>query len=170
MHLILALIGSALSADLTVNATTTYIYGNAVYDNVQVINGGKLVVTDYDGSSTKGWVDIVADYIYVDATSSIVASGAGYQGVTNSTGQGPGGGRGGSCCSDSGGGGAHGGNGGTGSRDGCRSTDGAGGTAYGSSTSLTVDMGSAGGAAGSADGDSGGSGADGGGGITLEAA
>ncbi|MCK6525807.1 hypothetical protein L6R49_30765, partial [Myxococcota bacterium] len=118
---ILLAASTAMAADLTVNGTTTTLNGTQTYDNIYVINGGKLVVTTYTGSGTTGTITLVADYVYVDATSSIVASGAGYRGQSNSNGEGTGGGKGGSCCRDGGGGGGHGGAGGAGSLDGCGS-------------------------------------------------
>ena len=46
----LALIaGSALAQDLVVDATTVTLGGTQTYDTVQVINGGILQVSNYDG-------------------------------------------------------------------------------------------------------------------------
>jgi len=169
LTLLLSVAGVASAADLVVDGTTQTLDGTQSYGVVQVINGGVLQVTPYDGTGTTGTLHLVADSIEVDSTSSIVADGGGYRGQHNASGEGPGGGAGGSCCADSGGGGGHGSAGGTGSRDGCSSSDGSGGAAYGDPSSLDIDMGSAGGAAGTADGDDGGYGADGGGAIWLEA-
>ena len=105
----LALIGSAAAADLDVDGVTLTLDGTQTYDNINVINGGSIVVTDYDGTGTTGTLTLVADSVTVDATSSIVATGAGYRGVTSADGEGPGGGSGGLLYQDSGGGGAHGG-------------------------------------------------------------
>ena len=162
--LALVLASSAVfAADLTVNGTTATLNGTYTYDNVYVINGGTLAVTEYAGSGTAGTLVIYASTIYVDATSTITAAGRGYRGVLNSNGEGTGGGRGGSAYRDSGGGGGYGGAGGYGVRDNNSTVDGTGGVAYGSSTTFSIEMGSAGGAAGNADGDSGGYGGDGGG-------
>ena len=151
---------AAHAADLTVDGTTVTLNGSLTYDNVRVINGGVITVTDYTGSGTTGTLSITAETITVDSSSALSADGAGSRGVLNGNGEGPGGGRpsrfgrrrrpqrpGGRSKDDS-----------------CSQNQGAGGSAYGSSTS-TTDMGSAGGAAGSADGDSGGRGAAGGGAI-----
>ncbi|MFN7146202.1 MAG: hypothetical protein ACK4YP_20690, partial [Myxococcota bacterium] len=165
----LLLLSSARAADLTVDGTTLTIDGSYTYDNVYVINGGTLAVTDYTGSGTTGTLTLVADTIYVDATSTITAAGRGYRGVLNGNGEGTGGGRGGAAYRDSGGGGGYGAAGGNGVRDDNSTTDGLGGSAYGSATDLDIDMGSAGGAAGNLDGDSGGYGGDGGGAIWLQA-
>lgn len=82
MLFFVAMLAGALAADLTVNGTTVSMYGSYTYDRVQVINGGKITVPDYDGTATKGSLNIVADYIYVDSTSSITADGAGYRCTT----------------------------------------------------------------------------------------
>ncbi len=167
---LLLLAGLAHAGDLVVDGTTQTLNGSHSYTNVQVINGGQLVVTPYDGASpTTGILTLVAERIEVDSTSSIVADGAGYRGQSNADGEGPGAGQGGASWSDGGGGGAHGGDGGDGTGDSCSGTQGPGGTAYGDAGSMDIDMGSAGGAAGSADGSDGGQGATGGGAIWLEA-
>ena len=168
--LLALLLAPALASDLTVDGTTVTLDGTQSYDNIYVINGGSIVVSDYDGTGTTGTLILEADYIEVDSTSSIVADGAGYIGQTDGDGEGPGGGAGGSSYDDGGGGGAHGGDGGDGVMDDCTTPDGPGGTSYGDVTATNIDMGSAGGAAGAADGDSGGEGASGGGAITLSAA
>ena len=168
--LLALLLAPVLASDLTVDGTTVTLDGTQSYDNIYVINGGSIVVSDYDGTGTTGTLILEADYIEVDSTSSIVADGAGYIGQTDGDGEGPGGGAGGSSYDDGGGGGAHGGDGGDGVMDDCTTPDGPGGTSYGDVTATNIDMGSAGGAAGAADGDSGGEGASGGGAITLSAA
>ena len=106
---LLALIGSSFAADLVVDGTSVTMDGSHTYEVVEIINGGVVYVSDYDGSGTTGTLSITADSIEVDASSSIVGTGRGYRGRTNSNGEGPGGGRGGSGYPDSGGGGAHGG-------------------------------------------------------------
>ena len=162
--------GPAFAQDLVVDNTTLTLDGTQTYESVSVVNGGVIYVTAYNGGGTTGTLQLIADSVVVDASSSILASGAGYRGVGRTNGEGPGGGQGGDCCQDSGGGGAHGGDGGYGSRDWGGGVDGAGGTAYGSATSHDIDMGSAGGAAGSGDGDAGGPGANAGGSIWIQAA
>ena len=42
----LALIGSAAAADLDVDGVTLTLDGTQTYDNINVINGGSIVVTD----------------------------------------------------------------------------------------------------------------------------
>ncbi|MCK6507941.1 hypothetical protein L6R53_32005, partial [Myxococcota bacterium] len=167
---LLALSPLAGAADLVLDGESMSASGTLTYDSVTLVNGSILTVEDYDGTGETGTLAILADSIYVDATSSIVASGAGYRGVLDAPGEGPGGGDGGSCCRDSGGGGAHGGDGGMGTVDGCSDTDGTGGDAYADESVIGHSMGSAGGSAGTADGDSGGYGGDGGGSIWLQAA
>lgn len=88
------LVRPTLAADLTVDATTYTTDGSFTYDNVYVINGGVLAVTDYTGSGTTGTLTISASSIYVDSTSHIRANGAGYQGQHNAYGAGTGGGQG----------------------------------------------------------------------------
>ncbi|MFC1634241.1 hypothetical protein ACFL5Z_05315 [Planctomycetota bacterium] len=161
---------NASAADLIVVGTTVTLYGDHEYDNVQIINGGILYVKPYDGTAGTGTLVIDADSIVVDATSSINADGAGYRGTENGNGEGPGGGEGGPTVMDGGGGGGYGGKGGDGWLDHwIGGPDGAGGDTYGSATSMSILMGSAGGAAGTEDGNYGGFGGSGGGAISLVA-
>ncbi len=162
----------AEAEDLILDGASVTLSGAKSYGTVQLTNGARINVAHYDGAESTGWLEIHADSILVDETSSIVADGAGYRGVHNGTGEAPegsnGGGRGGSCCMDAGGGGGYGGPGGVGGRDGCSGVDGSGGGAiYGTEDGPDIAMGAAGGAAGSADGDDGGYGANGGGAIAL---
>ena len=170
MLFVFALSGLARADDLLLDGESATLDGTVSYDTVQLLNGSTLYVTAYDGTGTTGTLEIEANSIYVDGTSTIVATSAGYRGQLNANGEGPGGGMGGSCCMDAGGGGAHGGDGGSGSLDGCIRGGGAGGIAYADSSVLGHSMGSAGGAAGAADGDGGGRGGGGGGSIWLQAA
>ncbi len=165
--------GAAISmpaADLTVDGTTVMLHGELSFSQVLVLNGGKILVTPYDGSAGTGMLKLKARRIFIDASSSIDAGHAGYRALLNANGEGPGGGTGGAATYDSGGGGAYGGNGGDGVRD-YSSTliDGLGGSPYGNTDAMTIAMGSAGGAAGSRDGDYGGYGGNGGGAIELRA-
>lgn len=164
---LVAMITNASAADLIVDGTSMTLYGEHEYDNVQIINGGTLYVKPYNGTAGTGTLVIDADSIVVDATSSINADVAGYRGVENGNGEGPGGGEGGPTVMDGGGGGGYGGKGGDGSRDYHWAPDGTGGSSYGSATSMSILMGSAGGAAGTRDGDYGGFGGSGGGAISL---
>jgi|GEM_PF-482856 len=124
----LTLAGKAVAADLTLDGTgtlgptTATLGGVQVYGTVRLINGARLYVTPFNGTDrvNTGNLVIKADSISVDATSAIVAKGAGYQGVLCLDGPGPNstaGGRGGCSVLDSGGGGAHLGPGGRGTRD-----------------------------------------------------
>jgi hypothetical protein len=113
---------TVLAQDLVVDGTTMTLGGFHRYDNVSVINGGRIVVVDFDGTDREntGNLVLVADRITVDATSSISARGAGYGAARCGDGRGPtagAGGRGGCAVRDSGGGGAHFGAGGRGTKD-----------------------------------------------------
>ncbi len=109
---------------LIVDGTTVQLGGILRYDSVSVINGGRINVIPFDGTDrvNTGNLELIAPSIFVDATSSIVATGAGYQGRLCLDGAGPtafpqSGGRGGCSVADSGGGGAHFGAGGRGTKD-----------------------------------------------------
>jgi hypothetical protein len=107
---------------LEVNATTQTLGGVHSYDEVRVINGGHIVVPPFNGTDRVNTGNLVlrARTIVVDETSSIVATGSGYQTVRCGNGGGPAadtGGRGGCALMDSGGGGGHFGAGGRGTKD-----------------------------------------------------
>jgi len=107
---------------LTVDGTTVTLGGLNRYTRVEVINGGQIVVPPFDGADrvNTGNLILVADEIFVDATSSISARGSGYQVARCGDGGGPtaaAGGQGGCAVRDSGGGGAHFGQGGRGTKD-----------------------------------------------------
>jgi hypothetical protein len=115
----------AQAQTLVVDGTSTTLAGQQRYDHICVINGGVINVTPYAGGSTSttGNLELIAGSVYVDATSRIVARGAGYSTPLCSDGSGPpgaptAGGRGGCSVMDSGGGGAHFGGGGRGTIDG----------------------------------------------------
>ena len=98
MYALLALLTlspTAAAADLIVDGTSVTLDGSLTYASVQISNGGTVYVTAYDGSGTTGTLSITADSIEIDATSSIIGTGRGYRGRTDSNGEGPGGGRGG---------------------------------------------------------------------------
>lgn len=162
---------SYVSADsLIIDGTTVTLSGSLRYEKVEIINGGQLLVTPFDGSSETGYIFLRARSIRVDATSAIIADGAGFRGIDNQNGEGQGGGIGGTAVMDGAGGGAYGGAGGQGTGDYDQLDPAAlGGTPYGSADGFDIMMGSAGGAAGTADGDFGGAGGNGGGAITLVA-
>ena len=170
MLYLLALVGAAYAADLVVDGKEVVLNGTSSYETIRVINGGRIRVQPYDGAGGAGFVHLVADTIEVDAKSSITAANAGYRGVENQSGEGPGGGEGGNIGADGGGGGGHGGSGGGGSADECAYRETRGGKRYGDETlTAYADLGSGGGSAGTNDGDYGGFGGNGGGTIVLQA-
>ncbi|RME43655.1 MAG: hypothetical protein D6795_19130, partial [Deltaproteobacteria bacterium] len=160
---------SGWAEDLIVDGEEVLLGGEATYDAVEIRNGGILRVAPYDGSEETGYLHLVADSILIDENSRIDAANAGYRGLSNSRGEGPGGGDGGSSSVDGGGGGGYGGKGGFGVLDGSSSPAASGGDPYGDPETMEIQMGSAGGAAGARDGDSGGRGGRGGGAVHLEA-
>jgi len=89
--------------DLVINGTTLMLHGELKYDNVVIVNGGVLYLTPFDGFGGTGMLTIKAGSIVVDATSAINADGAGYRGILNGNGEGPGGGKGGTAAVDGGG-------------------------------------------------------------------
>ncbi len=108
--------------DLVVDGITCELSGVFTRDTIQVINGGTIAVNNFDGTNalTTGNLELRANSIFVDATSTISAVGAGYQTLQCDNGAGPNataGGRGGCEVFDSGGGGAHFGRGGQGTKD-----------------------------------------------------
>ena len=109
-----------LGGDLIVDGTVDILDGEQEYDNISVINGGELRVTDYDTTGTTGTVLLRARFsITVDGTSSITANAAGHRGGPGSgssptAGEGPG--AGGAAPNDGGGGGGHAGAGDDGTR------------------------------------------------------
>lgn len=158
----------ANAADLVVNGVVQTLSGENTFDNVSIINGGKLYVEPFNGT-TGGLLKLKANKVVIDATSSIIADEKGYRGKFNDNGEGPGAGRIGS--SDGGGGGAYGGKGGNGVTDGGWRLDGLGGAPYGTADKLSIEIGSAGGASAFADYsyNNGGYGGNGGGAIWIEA-
>tara|TARA_R110002073_G_scaffold334897_1_gene525474 strand:+ start:17734 stop:22719 length:4986 start_codon:yes stop_codon:yes gene_type:complete len=110
--------------DLVVDGITCELSGVLTRDTISVINGGVIAVYAYDGNPSDlistGNLELRANTIFVDATSTISAVGAGYQTLLCDNGAGPtaeAGGRGGCEVFDSGGGGAHFGRGGQGTKD-----------------------------------------------------
>ena len=71
----------ARAQNLLVNNQTITLGGIHRYNQVQVINGGRIEVPAYEGSDRVGTgnLQIVANSIVVDSTSSISADGRGYQ-------------------------------------------------------------------------------------------
>ncbi len=119
--LVTALAWRANAADLIMNGGTVTLGGTQTYGVVSLTNGARINVTPFNGvdKNNTGNLVIKADSILIDATSSIVAKGAGYPAGLCRDGGGPGasGGRGGCGVFDSAGGGAHFGNGGRGTKD-----------------------------------------------------
>jgi MYXO-CTERM domain-containing protein len=120
---LVALLGAPAEAqNLTVNNQTITLGGVRTYDTVTLTNNARILVPAYNGSDKVGTgnLQIRANSITIDATSSIVADGRGYQPKLCDHGPGPNptaGGRGGCAVLDSGGGGAHFGGGGRGTKD-----------------------------------------------------
>lgn len=112
----------ALAQDLILDNDTMTLGGIHTYDTVSLTNNARIVVPDHDNSDkvNTGNLQIVARSITIDATSAIIADGAGYRGRLCDHGRGgtpTSGGRGGCAVRDSGGGGAHYGQGGRGTKD-----------------------------------------------------
>ena len=119
---VLAVPMRADAADLVLNNQTVTLGGVQTYGVVSLTNGSRIIVPKFDGTAASGNLVIRADTITIDASSSIVAKGAGYQDLVCRDGSGPtafplSGGRGGCGVRDSGGGGAHRGQGGRGTKD-----------------------------------------------------
>ncbi|HVK70987.1 MAG TPA: hypothetical protein VM694_41310, partial [Polyangium sp.] len=98
--------------------------GEKTFGVVSLTKGALVCVAPYDGTNKTNTGNLVlkANQITIDATSRIVAKGAGYRGLLCNDGEGPAtfplsGGRGGCAVLDSGGGGAHFGQGGRGTKD-----------------------------------------------------
>lgn len=115
---------TASAADLIMNGGTVTLGGVHTYGAVSLTNGARIEVPAFNGTdrTNTGNLVIKADSITIDATSSIVAKGKGYQAGLCLNGPGPAafplsGGRGGCGVRDSGGGGAHFGIGGRGTKD-----------------------------------------------------
>ena len=114
----------ALAADLILNGGTITLGGVQTYGTVSLTNGATIIVRPFNATDriNTGNLVLKADSITIDATSKIVAKGAGYQAPLCGNGTGPAafllsGGRGGCGVRDSGGGGAHFGGGGRGTKD-----------------------------------------------------
>jgi len=107
---------------LVVDGITCQLSGVYTFTSVTIRNGGVIEVVPYAGGSklATGNLELRAPTITIDATSRIVAKGAGYQTRICGDGSGPtaaAGGQGGCAVRDSGGGGAHFGRGGRGTKD-----------------------------------------------------
>ena len=140
---------------LVVDGETVELSGEHHFSVVEVVNGGLLAITPYDGVDEEtGWLRIVAWSVTVDATSSIDGVGAGYPGGLGGNGSGPGGGTGWAGDTYASGGG-YGGRGDKGYY-GCYSATGAGGATYGTTDGLDLEAGSGGGGGSSRGGDGGG--------------
>ncbi|HNC95552.1 MAG TPA: hypothetical protein PKW90_05475, partial [Myxococcota bacterium] len=132
---------NAALPDLVVDGTTVVLTnGTYAYDDVSVINGGRLQVG--------GLVIIESDTFAVDSTSNVYGVGLGYATGTASSRNGVGTGGGTGTTGSGAGGGGYGGAGGNGGYDASDSV-GSGGISYGTSSGLDLDAGSGGGYAGS---------------------
>lgn len=121
---LLTVTSPSFAADLIMNGGTVTLGGTQTYGTVSLTNGATINVPNFNGSdkNNTGNLVIKANSILIDATSKIVAKGAGYQAGLCTNGPGPAafpasGGRGGCGVFDSGGGGAHFGQGGRGTKD-----------------------------------------------------
>ena len=148
--------------DLIVEAGQTLILtGTQRFDEVRVRSGGRILAGDYagrpaDGGEPGGRLELLARRIVIEPQGRISADGAGYRGLPESKGEGPGGGEGGITSlssraaaaplhpTSSGAGGGYGGRGGDGVQDGKRGAW-KGGRTYGES--VAPQLGSGGGAA-----------------------
>jgi hypothetical protein len=147
--------GATPGERLVVDGETVVLHGDERFEAVEVKNGGVLAVTPLDGTAGTGRLSLAARSIRVDATSRISADGAGFRGVLDGRGEGPGGGEGGETelsrllaprhFVGSGAGGAHGGRGGDGIFEEERGRW-KGGAPYGAADGEEVGLGSAGGA------------------------
>ena len=61
VSLVLLVSRVSYAADLVVDGTTQTLDGTQSYDNIQVINGGTLYITDYTGSGTTGTLTLEAE-------------------------------------------------------------------------------------------------------------
>ncbi len=138
------------SADDLIVDGTTHVLSDGVYlyDEVMVINGGTLEID--------GTVEIEANSFFVESGSTVDGDANGEAGGVGAVvGSGTGGG--GRSTTGGGGGGGYGGAGGAGGRD-SGDSPGAGGSTYGSRTTLAIREGSGGGGTDSSDGGNGGAG------------
>jgi hypothetical protein len=144
--------------NLVIDGQTVTLAGDHRYDQVVLRQGAVLQVEPYAGANGGGHLKLAARRIEVDATSRITADAAGWRGVVEGKGEGPGGGEGGITslalaalgrrpyhAEASGGGGAYGGRGGDGILDSVRGGW-KGGRPYGEARGQAVELGSAGGA------------------------
>ncbi|HHO52134.1 MAG TPA: hypothetical protein ENK18_14985 [Deltaproteobacteria bacterium] len=82
---------AAVSAqDLIVDGEQLLLHGSAVYDSVQVIHGGVIRVTPYNGESGTGTLILSASRILIDASSRIEGTGSGWPGQIDAAGAGSG--------------------------------------------------------------------------------
>ena len=147
MLAMLTLVLSAAAADLFLEDETVQLSGSWSFDRVVLREGATIRVSPYDGTPGSGTLRLHATSIFVEEGATIDANGAGYQPVSESDGDGPGGGLVTSGTASSGylgGGGAHAGAGGM-SVYGCYSPMSDQGMPYGLSSGRGIALGSAGG-------------------------
>jgi cell division septation protein DedD len=137
--------------DLILDGGRVRLAGRQTFGRVVLTNRARLEIQPYSGGDDTGRLEIVANSIVIDRSSTVTGSEAGYRGRIRADGEGPGGGQGGLRTFDGGGGGAHGGRGGDGVLDNVGRPGALGGRPYGDDCSPEIDRGSAGGAPGTAD-------------------
>src|SRR4029079_15813603 len=83
--------GRAFAADLIMNGGTITLGGTQTHNIVSLTNGAMVLVTPFNGVDkvNTGSLVIKANSITIDATSSIVAKGSGYQTGLCQDGSGP---------------------------------------------------------------------------------
>ena len=133
--------------DLVIDGVSMTLAGNLTRSQVWIVNGGRLRIRPASTAGGGGFLRLVADAVYVDASSMIDGTGSGYRGgVGGNSGAGPGGGGTASVAGGAtlGGGGGHGGVGERG-RSACHMYGGRGGFSYGSESDRRLHLGSGGG-------------------------
>ncbi len=138
-------------ADLIIDAGRVELSGRHYYRRVILRNRARLEIQAYSGSTATGQLELHAEHIEIDRTSSIIGDEVGYRGQERNPGEGPGGGEGGRRTFDGGAGGGYGGPGGDGVLDGVARPGALGGREYGTRCGPDIEPGSAGGAPGTAD-------------------
>ena len=138
-------------ADLIVDAGRVQLSGRHEFRRVILRNRARLEIQPYSGSPGTGHLELRAEHIEIDRTSSIIGDEVGYRGQERNSGEGPGGGEGGRHTVDGGAGGGYGGKGGDGVLDGVPVPGARGGREYGTRCGSDIEPGSAGGAPGTAD-------------------
>jgi len=128
---------------LFVSNDSLTICGTHQYNiKVHITDNSRLIIRQWNGNDSTGWLLLRAQFIYLHDSSSIIGSAKGYLGGDNLHPNGYGLGYGSAGTSGGGGGGGYGGNGG----DGGDLNPGSGGSVYGNLSDTVIAMGSGGGA------------------------